>query len=123
MLELLDIGVNKAVAFRCGGKITEKEMSLVLSTVKKKIETHDEAYLYEEIISVGGAEFDAIVDKIKFLHEIGISKITKIAVITDIKWMQKIITLKNKVFKNIEMKSFTYEDREKAVHFLKHVAL
>jgi len=119
MLTLLDIGIEKAVAFRFGGKITEAEMTSALSAVKEKIDRHGEVYLYEEIESIGGAEFDAMIEKIKFLHEYGISKITKIAVITDKKWMHKIIAIEDKVFRKIAMKCFLADDREKAIEFLR----
>ena len=119
MLKMLDIGVDKAVAFRFGGKITEEEMSLALSAVKEKIKIHGEVFLYEEIESIGGAEFDAIIEKIKFLHEVGISKMKKMAVVTDKKWMHKIIELEDKLFKSIEMKCFLFDEKENAVEFLK----
>ncbi len=40
MLEMMDSGSEKAAACRRGGKITEDEMSLILSTLKKKIESY-----------------------------------------------------------------------------------
>ena len=36
MLEMIDIGFEKAVAYRLGGKITKKEMAFVFSIFKKK---------------------------------------------------------------------------------------
>jgi len=121
MLELIDIGVEKAVAFRCGGKISEEEMSLVLSAIKERIDIHGEVYIYEEIESIGGVEFDAIIEKIKFFHEVGISKIKKIAVITDKKWMQKIIKLEDTLLTKIVIKGFPYDEKEKGVDFLREI--
>jgi hypothetical protein len=40
---------KKAVAYRLGGKITEAEMTLVLSALKEKIETFGEVFIYQEI--------------------------------------------------------------------------
>ena len=37
MLELVDIGIDNAVAFRSSGKLTEADMTLVLSDAKEKI--------------------------------------------------------------------------------------
>jgi hypothetical protein len=33
MLKMMDIGIDNAVAFRFGGKITEEEMKMALSSV------------------------------------------------------------------------------------------
>ena len=118
MLEIIDLKLDNVVAFRCGGKISEGEMSLVLSMVKEKLDTFENVYLYEEIESVGGAEFDAIIEKIKFLYQVGISRITRIAVITDKKWMQRVVAMEDKVFRNIDMKWFGSEEKEEAIAFL-----
>ena len=119
MLELIDIGIEKAVAYRLGGKITEDEMTLVLSALKEKIENYGEVFIYQEIESVGGVEFDAIVEKIKFFFDVGISNISRIAVVTHKQWMHKIIDLEGKLFKKIDMKSFSIDDKNKAIEFLK----
>ena len=118
MLELIDIGIEKAVAYRFGGKITEDEMTLALSAIKEKIEHYGEVCIYQEIESIGGVAFDAIVEKIKFLSEVGLSNISRIAVVTNKKWLHKIVDLEDKLFKKIDIKSFSIEDKNKAIEFL-----
>ena len=120
MLELIDIGIEKAVAYRLGGKITEDEMTLVLSALKEKIENYGEVFIYQEIESFGGVEFDAIVEKFKFFFDVGISNISRIAVVTHKKWMHKIIDLEGKLFKKIDMKGFSIDDKDEAIEFLKN---
>ena len=119
MLEMMDIGIEKAVAYRLGGKITEDEMTLVLSALKVKIEQHGEVFIYQEVESIGGAEFDAIIEKFKFFADVGISKLSRIAVITHKKWMHKIIDLEGKLFKKITIKAFAIGDKDAAIAFLK----
>jgi len=121
MLELIDIGNEKAVAYRLGGKITEDEMTLILSALKQKIENYGEVFIYQEIESFGGVEFDAIVDEIKFFFDVGISNITRIAVVTQKKWLHKIVDLESKLLKlkKIDMKSFSIDNKNKAIEFLK----
>ena len=48
----------------------------------------------------------------------GISRITRIAVITDKKWMQRAVVLEDKVFRNIDMKWFGSEEKDEAIAFL-----
>jgi len=66
MLEMMDIGVEEAVAYRVGGKITEEEMTSALSIFKEKINKGEKLVVYQEIESIGGAEFDAMIEKLKF---------------------------------------------------------
>ena len=119
MLEMMDIGIEKAVAYRLGGKITEDEMTLVLSALKEKIDSYGKVSIYQEIESFGGVEFDAIVEKFKFFFDVGISNISRISVVTHKKWMQKVIDLEDKLFKKIEMKGFSFDERNEAIEFLK----
>ena len=41
MLEMLDAGDEKIIAYRLGSKITEKEMTSVLNIFRKKIDKGD----------------------------------------------------------------------------------
>ena len=119
MLEMIDIGVENAVAYRLEGKITEEEMKSVLSIFKKKIEKGEKLIIYQEIGSFGWVEFEVIVEKIKFLFDFGISHFGRVAVVTQKKWLQKIVDLEDKIFKSVDMKAFSVEERDKAIEFLK----
>ena len=119
MLEMIDIGVENAVAYRLEGKITEEEMTSILSIFKEKIDKDEKLIVYQEIVSIGGVEFDAMVEKFKFLHDVGISHFDRIAVVTQKKWIHKLVDLEDKIFKSVDMKGFPIEDKDKAIEFLK----
>ncbi|MCD6186016.1 MAG: STAS/SEC14 domain-containing protein [Deltaproteobacteria bacterium] len=118
MIKMIDIGIKKATAFCMSGKITESDMSLVLSDAKTKIDLYGKIVIYEEIQSFKGIELSAIVDEFKYLFNVGISNIKKAAVVTDKGWVQKIVKIEDKIFKNIEMKCFSIEEKKLAIEFL-----
>ncbi|MFC1827610.1 STAS/SEC14 domain-containing protein [Thermodesulfobacteriota bacterium] len=119
MLEMVDIGIEKAVAYRLEGKITEEEIASVFDIFKEKIEKGEKLIIYQEIVSIGGVEFDAMVEKFKFLIDFGISHFSRIAVVTHKKWLQNLVDIEDKIFKNIDMKGFSTEEKDKAIEFLK----
>ena len=121
MLEMIDIGVENAVAYRLGGKITEEEMKSALDIFREKIDKGEKLVVYQEVESIGGAEFDAMVEKFKFFKDVGFnfSHFSKIAVITHAKWIHKLVDLEDKIFKKVEMKGFPIEEKDKAIEFLK----
>ena len=119
MLEMMDIGVEEAVAYRVGGKITEEEMTFVLSIFKEKINKGEKLNVYQEIESIGGAEFDAMIEKLKFLFDVGLSHFSKIAVVSDKKWIHHLADLEGKLFKNLDMRGFSIEEKDKAIEFMK----
>jgi hypothetical protein len=48
------------------------------------------------------------------------SNFSRIAVITHKKWMHKIIDLEDKLFKKIDMKGFSIDDKNNAIEFLRN---
>ncbi len=120
MLEMVEIEIHNAVAFRVSGKITENDMSLVLSDAKGKIEIHGNIVIFEQFDSFEGIEVAAIVEEFKYLFDVGMSHISKAAIVTDKKWLAKIVSIEDKIFKSIKMKCFTIDERELAIEFLKN---
>ena len=119
MLEMIDIGIEEAIAFRLGGKITEEEMTSGISMFKEKIAAGEKLIVYMEVISIGGAEFAAFVEKLKFFIDFGMSHFSKVAVVTEKKWLHKIVDLEGKIFRNVDIKGFLVEQQDKALEFLK----
>ena len=121
MLEMIDVGDEKIIAYRLGGKITEEEMTAALDIFREKIEKGEKLFVYQEVVSIGGAEVDAMIEKFRFFKELGFnfSHFSKIAVVTHSKWLHKIVDLEDKIFKNVEMKGFPAEEKDKAIEFLK----
>ena len=116
---MIDIGIKNVVAYRVGGKITEDEMKSILAIIKEKFQNNMKVNIYQEIVSIGGVELDAIIEKLKFFSDFGTSNFDKIAVVTHKKWMYKIIDLEGKLFKKFDMKGFSIDDKDKAIEFLR----
>ncbi len=94
-------------------------MKSVLSAFKEKIDKGEKLLVYQEVVSIGGADFDAVIEKLKFLIDFGLSHFSRVAVVTHQKWIHKLVDLEGKLFKNIHMRGFSLEDKDKAVEFLK----
>ena len=121
MLEMIDLGDEKIIAYRLGGKITEEEMTSVLSIFRERIDKGEKLLVYQEVESIGGAEFDAMIEKFRFFKDVGFnfSHFSKIAVVTHSKWLHKLVDLEDKIFRNVDMKGFPVEEKDKALEFLK----
>ena len=119
MLELIDIDIDNAVAFRVSGKITENDMSAVLDRASEKIEHYGDIVFFEQIDSFDGIEIAAIVEEFKYLFDVGLSNIKKVAVVTDKKWIESVANLESKIFTGIEIKCFSTDDQLSAMMFLK----
>lgn len=118
MLEMIEIGIDRSVAFRISGKVTESDMSLVLADAKEKIKRHGKIVLLEQIDSFEGIEISAVIEEFKYLFEVGISDITKVAVLSNDKWLETMINIEDTFFSHIKMKCFRIEDKDAAIAFL-----
>ena len=119
MIEMLDIGLENVVVYRLEGKITEEEMASVMTLFREKIQEGEKINIYQEIVSIGGVEMDAMVEKFKFFLDAGLSHFDKIAVVSSKKWIPRLINIEDKLFRGINMKGFSIEDKDKALAFLK----
>ena len=119
MLEIVDIGVENAIAYRIEGKVTEEDMTAILTVFREKIEKEQKLVVYQEVISIGGVELDAIIEKFKFFREVGFSHFDRIAVVAHAKWLHKLVDLEDKIFKGINMKGFSADEKDQAIEFLK----
>ena len=120
MLRMIDIGVENATAFCILGKITKADMSTVLSHAKEKTKRYGSIVIYEEIQNFQGIELLAVIEEFKYLFEMGLSNILKVAVVTDKKWLMKVANLEAKFFRNIEIKCFRLNEKSLAIEFLKN---
>ncbi|WP_017220926.1 STAS/SEC14 domain-containing protein [Moritella dasanensis] len=119
MIEMIDIEIDNAIAFQMSGKITESDMALVLNAAKEKVERYGSIVLLEKIDSFKGVEIAALIEEFKYLFDVGISNIDKAAVLTDKKWIEHIVNIEDKIFKNIDMQCFTLDQESQAIEFLK----
>ncbi len=118
MIEMIDYDIDDVVAWRIDGKVSEDDMERALDAAKAAIERCGHVSVYQEIVSFSGVEWDAIEEKMEFLREFGLKHFRKIAVVTDKQWMQTVIGWEDKVFRSIDMRAFSTEERDRAMNFL-----
>ncbi|MFA0810179.1 STAS/SEC14 domain-containing protein [Microbulbifer epialgicus] len=122
MLKIIDIGIPNALALKISGNLSEADVSEALLEAKKLGEQYEKITIYEEIESFDGLEFSAIIEKFKYLFEVGISNICAAAILTDKEWLKKVVNMEDKLFRGIDMKCFSLDQRKDAIHFLREYA-
>ena len=120
MLEMIDIGAEHTVYSRVVGEVTEEEMTTILTIFKEKIDKGEKLNVYQEVVSIGGVELDAMIEKFKFFRDVGFSHFDRIAVVAHTKWLHKLVDLEDKIFRNINMKGFSVDEKNQAIEFLKN---
>ncbi len=115
---MIDIGIDNSVSFKVYDKITEADVALIVHLMREKTEKYGTIVLLEQVNSFKGVELSAIIEEFRFFHQTGFANISKVAVVTDKKWIETIVGLEDTIFRNIDMRSFSSEDIPLAIQFL-----
>ncbi|MEM9758281.1 MAG: STAS/SEC14 domain-containing protein [Pseudomonadota bacterium] len=118
MIEMMNFEARDTVGWRIESKVTEDDMEAVLAALRDAIEASDQVSVYQEITDFSGIEWEAIEEKMEFLREFGLRHFRKIAVVTDKRWMQTVIGWEDRLFRSIDMRAFSTDDRSRALSFL-----
>ena len=119
MLEMLEVDLDNAVAFRMSGKVTKADMSAVLNAAQLKVEQYGNVVFFEQIDSFRGIELAAIAAEFRYLFDVGIANISKVAVLSDKQWLKNLVRIEDKIFRHIDIHSFAIDDRDAAIEFLR----
>jgi len=118
MLEILSLDADNVIGCTVDGKISSEDIEQISNVIDEKLKTHDKLRVYVEVNNLDGISLDALSKDLKlgFKH---FNHFDKKAVVTDKGWMLKIAHTLDKIFSNIEVKCFCFEDKEEAVQWVK----
>ena len=74
---------------------------------------------FEQIDSFDGIEVAAIIKEFKYLFDVGLSNIKKVAVLTDKKWIESVAKIESKLFTGVQVRCFLTDDQSSSYFFLK----
>lgn len=117
MVEMLVMNLANTIGWRIDGRVSEAEVDEVFSAINH-LAADGDVYIYQEIINIGAIEFDAVLEKLKFLFSGGLSDIKRVAIVTDKQWLQKVVGWEDKLFKSIDIRGFSLQERDQAINFL-----
>ncbi|MCG8552256.1 MAG: STAS/SEC14 domain-containing protein [Desulfobacterales bacterium] len=119
MLEFLDMNIPGVVGYRLEGKISTREMNQVLDRFREIIDRGEKIHLYQEVTSLGGLELEALVDKLRFFLDAGLSNFGRVAVVAEKKWIPRLVDFESKFVRHIDMRGFSMDEKEDALAFLR----
>lgn len=113
MMNLITFPNENVVGLNIHGKVSTEELEQVTDAIESKLEQHEKLRLYVEMEDFEGMSFEAFFKDLKF----GVKnwdRFDKEAIVTDKDWMEKIAGAADKVFRNIEVRTFEPENKDQA---------
>lgn len=118
LTEITDVGIDAVIGYRINGRINVDDIGNIKRLIEDKIQRHPKLRVYVEVINLDGISFEALVDDLKlaFKHY---DKFERKAVVTDKKWIQTLSPIAGRFFPGIEVKCYSFTDRDKALEWIK----
>jgi hypothetical protein len=117
MIEKIDIGHPHVLGFRVEGELDVQDMKASQKVIKPELETDAPFNLYLEMAATEGVEPAAVQERVRFIlsnFSDVMSKVRKIALVTDKSWLQHLMSGVMTLVPSIEQRSFSFEDADAA---------
>lgn len=121
MLQKLTLGTKDVVAFRWEGNFDKKAFDQAMDQFLPELKARDKFNIYLEIVELGEVEANAVWQDIKFYSgnfSSLVSKIDKVALVTDNSWLKNLAETSYKLVPGIELKAFPYKEQDVARHWI-----
>jgi hypothetical protein len=117
MIEIIDFESEKVIGVAMKGKINSGDIELVTKLAEEKFEKYEKLSVYVEMERFEGISLEAFFKDLKFgIKNFG--KFDKKAVVTDKSWIKKLGEFSDKLFSSIEIKCFSFEEKDEAVKWV-----
>jgi len=117
VIKFIDTGENHVVGIRIDGEIIDQEFDAVAALLEKRMSEFPKVNVYVELMSFEGMELKTFLKDLRFGIE-NINRIDKEAVVTEKDWVQKITSAADNVTGKIELKAFSFDEKEKAMKWV-----
>lgn len=113
MLEILPMPVDNAIGLKLKGDLSTWDFERVADIIREKEKVHDKIGIYVEVEKFTGISIPTLLEELKFVFK-RFDKFDKKAVVGDKDWMENVVKIGNNIFPNIEVKYFSFDEKDKA---------
>ncbi len=116
MLEVLKPPAGHVVALSLDGRVNDEEMEIIVAQIDGALESNERINLLVDISKLRGLTPKALL--VDFLYSISalgrMYRFMRMAAITDSPSLEKLIRLEDRIFSDVDIKSFSSEERDQA---------
>jgi intergrase/recombinase len=118
MIDTIPTNSEHVIGCKIDGRINKEDIEKLETYIEDKLSKNKKLRIYVEVLKLEGISLEAVFKDLK----LGIKHFNdfdKKAVVTDKDWMKKVAAIADKIFLNIEVRCFSFEDKEKALEWAK----
>ncbi len=118
MIDIIPTDTDNVIGCRINGRIDTEDIEKFAICIEDKLLRRKKLRIYVEVIMLEGISLEALFKDLK-LGITHLSDFDKKAVVTDEKWMKRVAAIADNLFPNIEVKCFSFDEKEKALEWAK----
>jgi hypothetical protein len=118
MIDIIPTNTDNVIGCKIVGKINTEDIEKLATYIEDKLLQNKKLRIYVEVTKLDGISLDALFKDLKF----GIKHFKdfdKKAIVTDKEWTKKLAVVADKIFTNIEVRCFSFEEKQKALEWAK----
>lgn len=118
MISIIPTPKENIVGFSIDGKIEINDIEKVTNLVEERLKSQTKLRVYVEVNSIQGISVEAFWEDLK-LGLRHLKDFEKKAVVCEQGWMTKLAVASNKIFPKIEIKCFSFSEKNQALEWIK----
>lgn len=99
------------------GWIEAEDIERIAELIEKRLNQGERLRIYAEVNNWSGMSLGALIKDLKFSLQ-HFQDFEKEAIVSDRRWLEALAALGNTLFSGIEVKHFTFEDRDRALEWV-----
>ncbi|MGC9504297.1 STAS/SEC14 domain-containing protein [Baaleninema sp.] len=116
-IELIPTKSDAAIGLSIDGKIEASDIDRISEAVEKRLQTHEKLRVYVEMKRLGGISLEALFEDLKLALK-HFKDFDRKAVVCDAKWVEPAASVSNRLFPQIEVKSFPFDRQADAMNWI-----
>lgn len=117
MIKLIPHKPDRIIGLIIDGKIEVEDIDRVVKSIEHRLEKEEKLRIYAEVNNWAGMSLEAFVKDFKFSLQ-HFQDFEKEAIVSDRRWLESLAGVGNKLFSSIEVKHFTFADKEQALEWI-----
>ncbi len=116
-IKLIPHKPDRIVGLNIDGKIEASDLDRVVKSVENRLKQGEKLRIYAEVSNWSGMSVEAFIQDLKFSWQ-HLQDFEKEAIVSDHLWLKTLAAVGNTLFSGIEVKHFTFDERDKALEWI-----
>ena len=116
-VQLIPHKADRIIGLNIDGSIASEDIDRLAKMMEKRFSQGEKLRVYAEVNNWSGMSLAALIKDLRFSLQ-HLDDFEKEAIVSDNKWLEALAALGNTLFSGIEVKHFTFEDKEKALEWI-----